>query len=92
MSDEKYPPFRVSVPDRDTGEFREVEFNYSRLTVPLAYQWERQCQYFISVLFQWRALLTNITAKDAESTAYTIKRESRREESLAQISTGEAKT
>jgi len=41
MSDLKYPPFRVSVPDRDTGEMREVEFNYSRLTMTNAFAWER---------------------------------------------------
>ena len=92
MSDDKYPPFRVSVPDRTTGEMREVEFNYSRLTVPLAYSWERQAMYFRGVLNQWLSLLRNVTEKDSESTAYQVKRMDRREEAVAQISTGEAKS
>jgi len=89
MSDQKYPPFRVSVPDRDTGEMREVEFNYSRLTLTNAFAWERQADYFLAVLRQWKSLLRNVTDKDSESTAYTLKRSIKRDEATAQIGQGE---
>jgi len=89
MSDQKYPPFRVSVPDRDTGEMREVEFNYSRLTLTNAFAWERQADYFLAVLRQWKSLLRNVSDKDSETNAYAIKREAKREEAIAQKEQGE---
>ena len=89
MSDQKYPPFRVSVPDRDTGEMREVEFSYSRLTLTNAFAWERQADYFLAVLRQWKSLLRNVSDRDSETNAYAIKREAKREESIAQKEQGE---
>ena len=73
----RYPTFRISIPDRDTGELREVEFAYSRLTIQSAFAWERQADYFISVLRQWKSLLREVTEKASEATAYAIKKEAK---------------
>ena len=82
MSERRYPPLTIEVPDRETGEVRRVEVNYSTLSYDLAFSWSRQLRYFDAITHQWLELLKNITDKEAESSAYQFRREERMKEAV----------
>lgn len=77
VSDAKYPPITIEIPDWDTGEVRRVVLSFSTMTMADAFSWERQLRYFDAVIHQWFALFRNVVERDAEATGYAVKKDER---------------
>lgn len=70
----RYPPVKFEAVDRDTGEIRRFELDYSKLLLDDAYVFQREIEWAITTLFQWRDLVHKMTGRGAEDAAAELRK------------------
>lgn len=68
----------MEIYDGNGGEPRIFEFHHSKLVTGLAFAWERQIEWLITLLFQWRGLVHKVVEKANEDGAYNVRLAERR--------------